>query len=175
MKSMSAGIEVVQGGQTKDLTAAIGAPVNKRKPASPIVFRLKGQRHAIDAVPQPGGLRAVGKDMAQMCVAAVAMDLGAFHEKAAVNAFADHFGIQRLVETGPACAALEFMGLVKQGRAAADAHIGAGVFGEILMGASALCPMLAGHFERKVRQLRAPFRIRFDQLIHDFPFSRLTG
>jgi len=49
---------------------------------------LKLQRHAVDAIAQPGGLRAVGKDMPQMTVTGIAMHFSAFHEPAGIGAFA---------------------------------------------------------------------------------------
>lgn len=111
-----------------------------------------------------------------MRLAAVAVHLGPFHEKAPVDAFADHFWIDRLVEAGPACAAVEFMGLVKDGCSAADTHVGAGVFGEILVAAGALCPVFARDLIGQIRELLAPFGVGFDDFVHrGYPFVMLPG
>src|SRR5215469_4292829 len=65
------------------------------------------QRHAVHAVAQPGRLRTVGEDVAEMAAAAMARYGGAGHAERAVLALVDRV-LQRRPETRPAGAALEF-------------------------------------------------------------------
>jgi hypothetical protein len=86
--------------------------------------------------------------MAKMRITAVAVDLGAGHEKRTVLLFAHHLAaraIDGLIERRPAGAAFELMGLIKERRAAACAAEGAGGLGEVVVGPCALGSVFAGH------------------------------
>src|SRR5579864_1518746 len=67
---------------------------------------MKSQRKPVHAVTQPGRLRPVVEDMAEMAAAAAAMHLGPRHAEGAVLGGGDGI-VQRLVEARPAGAALE--------------------------------------------------------------------
>src|SRR5947208_1120188 len=54
-----------------------------------LLRRLELHRHAVHAVAQAGGRRAVGEDVAEVAAAAGAVDLGAGLEEAAVDRGAD--------------------------------------------------------------------------------------
>src|SRR5690606_22061773 len=88
--------------------------------------RRKAQRCGIDAVAQAGRWRAVVEDVAEMGIADVADDFGAYHAVAAVDLFLHHRRIQRLEVAGPAAAGFEFCIRGEQRRAAADAGVDAG-------------------------------------------------
>src|SRR6056297_2176462 len=104
--------------------------------------------------------------MPEMRFAAIAVHLGAPHEERPVFGLADHLGVERLVERRPAGAAFEFRVLVEKRRAAADAAIGAGVLGKILMGSGTLGAMLAGDLVGERGKLLFPLRIGFVHLFH---------
>src|SRR5216683_931556 len=90
--------------------------------------RLAGvevERYAVHAIAQPGRLRPVLEDMAEMPAAPAAMHLGAGHEEAAVGVGLDHI-LERRREARPAGAAVELGGGVEQGLAAAGAVIDPG-------------------------------------------------
>ena len=129
-------------------------------------FRLEPQGDAVHAVAQPRGRRAVGKDMAQMRVAARAMHLGALHEKAAVDRLAHHLRVQRRKEAGPAGAAFELRCLVEQRRIAAHAGIAPGGLRKAVVGKGAFGAMLARDLVGQVRQLRTPFGVGLFYSVH---------
>src|SRR5438552_7617054 len=90
--------------------------------------RLAGveiERHAVQAIAQPGRLRPVLEDMAEMPAAAAAMHLGAGHEEAAVGIGLDPV-LERRREARPAGTAVELGAGVEQGLAAAGAVIDPG-------------------------------------------------
>ena len=66
----------------------------------------EAQRHAIDAMPVSGRLRAVIEDMAEMTAATPAQGLGPHHHEGAIGLLDNGVG-QRLIEARPAGAALE--------------------------------------------------------------------
>lgn len=107
--------------------------------------------------------------MAQMGVAAVAVNFYAPHEPASVLGFAHHFGVKRGVKAGPTSARVELRALIEQRRIAANAMEPAGGLREIIMGKGAFGAVLARHAIGKVRELRAPFFICFSQLFHMLP------
>src|SRR5580700_3703109 len=88
--------------------------------------RLKVHRHAVDAVAQMRGRRAVLEDMAEMAAAAAAMHLGADHPVALVHRRLGR-ALDRIVEARPAGAAFEFLVGHEQrlGAARADERAGA--------------------------------------------------
>src|ERR1051325_7945646 len=77
------------------------------RPFSLGLGRLEGERQAVHAVAQAGGLRPVIKHMPQMTAAAAAMHFGALHEQGMIVRRQHRIG-QRAVETRPAGAAVEF-------------------------------------------------------------------
>src|SRR5881394_2787608 len=103
-------------------------PVNAAK-SNPAMrersIRLEIHRHAVDAVAQSGGRRAVREDMAQVTAAAAAVAFGAHHAVRAVARFLDRTGL-RIVEARPAGAALEFLLRLEQFLPAARAGEGPG-------------------------------------------------
>src|SRR5580704_3406855 len=70
--------------------------------------RFEIHRHAVDAIAQVRGRRAVVEDVAEMAAAAAAIHLGALHAPAAVGGGVDRARL-RVVEARPAGAALEFL------------------------------------------------------------------
>ena len=99
------------------------------------------------------------------------MHLCAFHKKAAVDSFTDPFGINRGKERRPACAAFKLCVLFKQRCPAANTHVGSCVFREIFVRTSTFRAMFTCDLECEVRKLIAPFRVRFDDLVHGFVMS----
>src|SRR6266404_4676648 len=67
---------------------------------------VKVERDAVQAIAQPGRLRPVLEDMAEMPAATAAMHLGAGHEEAAVSVGLDPI-LERRREARPAGAAVE--------------------------------------------------------------------
>ena len=104
--------------------------------------------------------------MTQMSLAAVAMDLGPAHEKAAVLGFADHLGVDRGIKAWPAGPAFELGAAFKDRSAAADTHECAGLLGEIVMRPGPLGPVFAGYLIGKIRQLGAPLCIGLNDFLH---------
>lgn len=111
-------------------------------------------------------MRAIGKDVAQMPVASVAMHLGPAHEKTSVFLFAHHLGVQRLIKRRPACATVKFVALIEQRRVAALAPVSTRIFREIVISEGPFCAVFAQDLERQIIQLCAPFRVRLYNLIH---------
>jgi len=72
-----------------------------------IFHRDEVQRNAVDAVAQPGGLRAVGKNVALVAAAASTGHLNAAHTVAVVYVFVDVVFVDGLVETGPSGTGVE--------------------------------------------------------------------
>src|SRR5688500_17719563 len=70
-------------------------------------LRLEVERHAVDAVAQPGRRRAVGKHVTEVTAALAAVHFGANHEVAVVIGCSDR-ALDRLEEAGPPGAAFEF-------------------------------------------------------------------
>ena len=70
--------------------------------------REKRQRHGVQAVTLVCRGRPVVENMAQMPIAAAAPDLDTDHAVALVAYFGDVGGMQRVKETRPSCARLEF-------------------------------------------------------------------
>src|SRR5665647_796846 len=81
---------------------------------------MEHQRKAVHAVAQAGRLRSIVEDVAEMAAAAAAVDFGPQHSEGAVFGLADGI-FQRLIETRPAGAALEFSFRGKQRQVAAGA------------------------------------------------------
>src|SRR3954469_13240670 len=69
--------------------------------------RPEHEAEAIDTIAQASRLRAVVENMPEMAAAAAAMHFGPQHPVGAVFGLADSI-LQRLIETRPAGAALEF-------------------------------------------------------------------
>src|SRR5213078_4847800 len=91
------------------------------------VFRFELERDAVHAVPLTCGRRTVVKHVTEMAAALRAVHLGARHAVAAIGHRVDGV-LERLVEAGPAGAALEFRLGRKQRLAAAGAFERAGAF-----------------------------------------------
>src|SRR5258707_14983747 len=68
---------------------------------------MEYQRKAVHAVAQAGRLRPIIENVTEMAAAAAAVDFGPQHPEGAVFGFADGI-VERLIETRPAGAALEF-------------------------------------------------------------------
>src|ERR1700722_13936522 len=83
-------------------------------------LRLEIHRHAVDAIAQVRGRRAVVEDVAEMAAAAAAVHLGAHHAPAAIGYGLDRAGL-RIVEAWPAGAALELLLRAEQRLLAAGA------------------------------------------------------
>src|SRR5438105_463874 len=83
------------------------------------------ERDAVQAIAQPGRLRPVLENMAEMPAAAAAMHLGAGHEEAAVGVGL-HPVLERRREARPAGAAVELGAGIEQRLAAAGAVIDPG-------------------------------------------------
>ena len=115
--------------------------------------------------------------MAKMSVAAVAVDLGPAHEKAAVDAFADSLGVERPKERRPSGAAVELGRSVKERSPAARAAEGAGTLGKVIVGEGAFGAMFAHDLEAEIPQSRAPFGIRLGDFVHlrTYPVVVVTG
>ena len=80
------------------------------KPDTTTTALLRGwnelQRHAVDAVAQPGWRRTILEDVAEMAAAAIAVDLDTAHEEAVVGR-RPHRAFERRKEARPPCPAFE--------------------------------------------------------------------
>src|SRR4051794_12873058 len=74
-----------------------------------------------------GGRRTIVKNMAQMGIAFPGADFGAGHAEALIDFLNDVFGADRLCETGPADAAIEFVGGREERFVGDDVYVEAGV------------------------------------------------
>ena len=83
---------------------------------------LEVQNYAVDAVTQPRRLRAVIEYMPEMRFTAAALYLRPVHPVGMVGGIDDTPLADRLIEAGPAAAALEF-GIAAEKRVAADGTI----------------------------------------------------
>src|SRR5947209_5666937 len=75
-----------------------------------LFHRNEAKRRGVDAITHPalvGG--AVVEKMTEMGIAFAAADFGAFHSERAIRCFGDVALLDRLRETGPAAAAIEFI------------------------------------------------------------------
>src|SRR5262249_56928312 len=86
------------------------------------LVREELEGHAVHAVAQPGGARAVVEDVAQVAAAAAAVDLRADHEEAAIGRRADG-SLDRLIAAGPARAAVELRVRGEERQVAAGAAV----------------------------------------------------
>lgn len=132
---------------------------------SVVAFGFKLQRRPIDTVTQSRWLRAIREHVPQMPVTACAMDFGAAHKQASVFFLANHLRINWLIKRRPTGAAVEFMGLLKQGRTTALAHESPGVFREVVVAKSAFRRVFAQDFIGCCIQLVAPFVVGLNNLI----------
>src|SRR4249920_1251888 len=96
-----------------------------RPPLQEASSRDEFQRYAVDAVAQTGRRRAVIEHMAKMTAAAAAMTLVAHHAEGGVGVF-QHRVLDRLVETRPARAAVEFGFRIEERQVASGARKSAG-------------------------------------------------
>src|SRR6202011_4762650 len=85
--------------------------------------RGKVERGAVHAIAQPGRLRPVGEDVAEMGLARRAADLGAAREPRAVVVLAHRLAVNRRIEARPAGAGLELRVRGEQRRPAAHAAV----------------------------------------------------
>src|SRR6185503_4372932 len=88
------------------------------------ILRLEAHGHAVDAIAQAGGRRAIGKHMTEMAAAARAVDLGTYHAVAGILAGEEGAG-QGIEEARPPGPALELGAGVEQRLAASGAYEGA--------------------------------------------------
>src|SRR5581483_326046 len=127
---------------------------------------------------QPGRLRAVIEDVAEVRAAAAALDLGADHAVARVLDLGDGVLVERLPEARPAGARLE-LGLGREERLpAADAAVGARVVVvPVSAGEGPLGALVARDLELLLRELRAPLGLGLDDLARgaDVGGGRLVG
>src|SRR5206468_11457207 len=72
------------------------------------------ERNRIHAVAQPGRLRTVIEEVAQMAPAACAVNLGPTHEQASILLDLDATRFDRLIEAGPTSTRLEFRRRVEE-------------------------------------------------------------
>src|SRR5688572_21410198 len=108
-----------------------------------VILRLELERGAVDAVAQPVGPRSVGKDVAEMALAARAQHFGPDHAVRGIAEFVDHPAFGGLGEARPARAAVELVLAFEQRLAASGADILAGgLVVLILAGERALGPVL---------------------------------
>src|SRR6267143_4590618 len=120
---------------------------------------MKDQRKAVHAVAQAGRLRPIVENVTEMAAAAAAVDFGPQHPEGAVFGLADGI-VERLIETRPAGAALEFRLRGEQRQVAAGAGEDAlAMLLEQRARPRTLGALLAQDFILLRRQLRAPFRI----------------
>ena len=107
--------------------------------------------------------------MTQMRLAAIAVNLGAFHEQGSVCLFPDVIAldtVNRLIKAWPSSAAFKFVGLVENLHPAADTFIDTRFFGKVVMRARAFSAVLARDLEGQWVQLFFPFSVRFRDLFH---------
>ena len=71
-----------------------------------LFFQIQGGR--VNAISQPGGRRAIFKDMAQVAVAFAAGDLGSDHQMSGIAAFLDCIRIDGSGKGGPAATGIIF-------------------------------------------------------------------
>src|SRR5207249_5652747 len=118
----------------------------------------------------------IGEDMAQMALAARAMDLGAGHEEAAIALGFDEPLIGRLPEAGPAGAGFELGPGIEHWRTAAHAGIDA-IFVMVGIDAAegALGAVLARDLVLFGRQLRPPFGVGLGDLADGFVDGLVAG
>src|SRR5580698_7240121 len=120
---------------------------------------MKYQREAVHAIAQAGRLRPVVEDVTEMAAAAAAMNFGPQHPEGAVFGLADGV-LERLIETRPAGAALEFGLRGEQRQVAAGAGEGAlAMLLEQRAGPRPLGAFLAQDVILLRRQLGAPLGI----------------
>src|SRR6185295_17029199 len=93
-------------------------------PGSGLGVRRKAQRHAVDAIAQPGRRRAVVEDMPEMTAATPAMHLGARQQQHVVGTPPQRVR-ERPVKARPAGAAVIFRLRREQGQRAGSARKGA--------------------------------------------------
>src|SRR6266404_8108235 len=120
---------------------------------------MEDQRKAVHAVAQAGRLWPIVEDVTEMTAAAAAVDFGPQHPKGAVFGLADGV-VERLINTRPAGAALEFRLRGEQRQVAAGAGEDTlAVLLEQRARSRTLGALLAQDLVLLRRQLRAPFRI----------------
>ena len=120
---------------------------------------MEHQAETVDAVAQAGRLRPVVENMPEMAAAAAAMHLGPQHPVGPVFGLADGV-LERLIETRPAGAALEFRLRGEQRQIAAGAGEGAlAVLFQERTRSRPFGALLAQDFVLLRRQLRAPFGV----------------
>src|SRR5262249_35129839 len=118
---------------------------------------LQPQRRGVDAIALPGGRRTVGKHVAEMRLAARALDLRAHHAVAGVVVLADGALLHRLGEARPTRARVELPSRAEQRLAAAHAAVGAlGLGVPVGAGEGALGARAAGDAVLVRGQLLAP-------------------
>src|SRR5262245_14895150 len=113
------------GGSAASPSVADSAAAASDFVASPPSLRLEIHCHAVDAIAQVGGRRAVLEHVAEMAAAAAAMHLGAHHPEALVRCGLGR-ARHRIVEARPASAALELGLRHEQGLIASGADEGTG-------------------------------------------------
>src|SRR5882724_9654044 len=97
------------------------------------IHRNEPQRGGVYAVALAGWSGTDIKDMAEMRIACFATNLGAFHSEGRILLFGYLFWRNGLGETGPACAAVEFIKGTKQRFARDNIDINAALPGDVIL------------------------------------------
>jgi len=141
-------------------TAALDARAESR------LALVEPQRDRVDAVAQPGRLRPVREDMAEMAVTAGAAHLGAHHPEARVQLRLDRLLARGRVEGGPAAAGVEFrLGAEELGPATGAKVDAVGEARVVRAGERRLGGRLPQHRVLLGRELRLPLRLRLAHLL----------
>src|SRR5579859_7605658 len=90
-----------------------------------LLLRLEVERSRVHAIAQSGRAGSIGKDMAEVGIAAGAAYLDARHAITCVGMFGDVLAVGGGEETRPAGSGIKFSFRAEQERAAADAVVGA--------------------------------------------------
>src|SRR5439155_3426460 len=146
-------------------------------PAGRLLLRLELDRNRVDAVAQPGGVRPVVEDMAQVATALRTRHFGPHHEVAGVDVLLDGGGRRRLIEARPAAVGVELGLRDEQLRPAPGAAVNAWRAGvPVLARERPLGALLAQHLVLLRAQLPPPFRFGLlDFLAHLAPLTPVWG
>src|SRR5436305_2527867 len=144
---------------------------NRRRtlPSSPLLL-LQFECCRVDAVPQPGRLRSVGEDVAEMPAAVRAGDLGARHPQGGVGVLVDRSASRRRREGRPTATRVVLRLGAKELRATAGTAV-APVLEDVVVlpRERALRPLLPQHVVLLGSQFRAPLRLGLLNLRHHTP------
>src|SRR5439155_18342690 len=146
-------------------------------PAGRLLLRLELDRNRVDAVAQPGGVRPVVEDMAQVATALRTRHFGPHHEVAGVDVLLDGGGRRRLIEARPAAVGVELGLRDEQLRPAPGAAVNAWrARVPVLARERPLGALLAQHLVLLRAQLPPPFLFGLlDFLAHLAPLTPGLG